>query len=436
MMKKALRAAAALLALSVCLVSCKESPKPEEEIVGDVEMVEYTSGEAKEIRIPLTYSEDPAPFEVMEYDIPDLGRKKPKCCTDSDNRLHPDEYYEQPCFGRTVDYTISGDYIYLAVDYDDYCHNGHETAIVSYNTQTSELKELYVHSDAERGEDIMALTAVGDKLYASVNVTYVESPEYNRYIYEIDMETGEKKTIYEDQSVYITELNELDGKLYYCYNEYITETDEMNFILKSYTPETGEWTDEKEVLTSDVNDDMFYGNISYHASPFCFGEVLCSTEKGEDSNSTKFVADKYFSLETKHKMIQLAGADENRVRWLNESNYGTYTELYLNSFNRETMEISSVKLNRQNAKIVSVGEGCFVILGSDDSTVNYLLPELGLAFPLTEQGDYSDLKQENGIVSFVEYSNADYVLDAENAIIMGSVVCDRIYMIDTKPQAE
>lgn len=440
MMKKLLRAAAAALAMTVCLISCEDTPKPEEEIIGDVEMVEYTAGEAKEIRIPLTYSEDPAPVEVKVFDIPEMGAKQPPCCTDTDDRLNSDEYYEQPVKGSIQNYTISGGYVYLYVDYDGYCHCHHETAIMSYNMYTAELKEIYVHSDAETGEYVMSLAAIGDKLYIAVSVTYLKSPDTNRRIYEIDTATGEKKTIYEDESYSLAELHEYDGKLYFYYSEYENNEngDEViTYILKSYDSETGEWTIENDSYFPNVDAIVANGRMPFNAYPFYFGEVLSISSYNTDSKLTKIIADKYFSIETKHKSIQLVGASENNVRWLSEVDYGSYVELYLNSFDRDTMEICNIKLDRQSVDVVSAGEGCVALSGAysnNTSYVHYLLPELGLAFPITELGTYSNLRQENGVISFAEYTEAKYIEDGVNIWIAN--ILDKIYVIDTNPVEE
>lgn len=433
MKKNILKAAAAALVMTICFVSCNDSPKPEE-VVGDVEMVDYMLGEAKEIRIPLTYSEDSAPFELKEYDMPDMGAKQPKCGSVIYDSIYPDEYYEQPCNGGIQNYTIGGDYIYLYVNYDGYCHNGHENAIMSYNMQTAELKELYVHSDAEISENILSLAAVGDKLYICVTISDISGFENKRSIYEIDTATGEKKTIYEDASVYLADLCEHDGKLYFYYDDYKTNADgeqTVSYFLKSYAPETGEWMFESDAIFPDVNETIFYGVDPFHAVPFYFGEVFCSSSYNSESKTTKIVADKYFSLETKHRSVRLVGADPNSVKWISKVDYGTYVELYLNSFNREAMEICSVKLDRQDEEVVSVGEGCFVLSGN--SVVHYLLPELGLAFPITETGIYRNLRQNNGIVSFAEYADNSLT---EDGIVVVSQRLDKIYVIDTNEQAE
>lgn len=440
MMKKLLRAAAAALTMTVCLVSCEDTPKPEEEIVGDVEMVDYTAGEAKEIRIPLTYSEDPAPVEVKAFDIPEMGAKQPPCCTDPADRMNPDEYYEQPVQGSIQNYTISGDYIYLYVNYDGYCNQGHETAIMSYNMQTAELKELCAHSDAETGEDVMSLAAVGDKLYAIVKEPHDDITQYKRYIYEIDTTTGEKKTIYEDESYYLAELHEYDEKLYFYYSEYEKNEnggESVTYILKSYDSETGGWNFEKDAYFPEMDNIYVYGVSPYNTHPFHFGEVLCTSSYNTDSKLTNIIADKYFSLETKHRSIQLVGASEKGVRWLSEVDYGSYIELYLNSFNRETMEICNIKLDRQHVEAVSAGEGCFMLSGTysdNTSYVHYLLPELGLVFPLTEQGNYSNLRQESGIISFGEYTQSTYT--EGDITVWVTNVLDKIYVIDTNPAEE
>lgn len=433
MKKNILKAAAAALVMTICFISCDDSQKPEE-VVGDVEMVDYMLGEAKEIRIPLTYSEDSAPFELKEYDMPDMGAKQPKCGSLIYDSIYPDEYYDQPCNGCIQNYTIGGDYIYLYVNYDGYCHNGHENAIMSYNMQTAELKELYVHSDAEISENILSLAAVGDKLYICVTISDISGFENKRSIYEINTATGEKKTIYEDASVYLADLCVYDGKLYFYYDDYKTNADgeqTVSYFLKSYAPETGEWTFESDAIFPDVNETIFYGVDPFHAVPFYFGEVFCSSSYNSESKTTKIVADKYFSLETKHRSVRLVGADQNSVKWISKVDYGTYVELYLNSFNREAMEICSVKLDRQDEEVVSVGEGCFVLSGN--SVLHYLLPELGLAFPITETGIYKNLRQNNGVVSFAEYADNSLT---EDGIVVVSHRLDKIYVIDTNEQAE
>lgn len=374
MKKERLKAAALTMIFASCAAACSDTAVPED-IAEEPQVVDYDINNAREITVNITNSNDEPPVELHELAIPDFGEKCPAC---SDNG----ELYK----GTTRAYAIDGDYIYFSVDYDKFDYYYHETAILKYNIQTGEMTEFYTHStDNECGECYPRLIVVGNKLYACC-VDYCALSDSS--LVEFDLESGQKKIISSGISWY--NIYSFENELYLV--SYADDTDDIQYILSKYKPETGGWETINERYSGEV----------------CFGDVMSMSYMNEDDCTTFEVKDR-FTLKTNKKNITLAGADENHVRWTLVNMHESYTETYLCSFNTRSQEICKLNMPFNYTQIVFMGDGCVVLpLEGINTKVKYILPEIGMTFNLTDTGRYSCLSYDNGIISFCEFETGEY----------------------------
>lgn len=408
MKRKLFRFISVSIAFILCAVSCNKKPKPEE-IVGDVQIEDYYIGDAKEITVPITDSGNEPPVNFQKIELPDFDKKKPQCCTDPSQQdsfylEYDPDFYEKPCPGRMIDYSISGDHIYFSLDYDHYDYNSHETALVDYNRSTGEFTELYAHSSAEEDECFNDIAAVGNKLYSLSCKGYMETAYHE--ISEIDLESGERKFILENPTALSGEILNYNNELYYCYFEPDPEkysSDGLGkYIIKKYNAETDEWSDTITEIPS-----LTHTFFSKDSKSYFFGDVFCTAVQSSEDKCITFEVKDRFTLKTDFKNAHIIGADENSVHWIVENHFGSYTDLYLYSFNAEKNEVYKTKLiQSSNIDIIPAGGGCIIMTSINDNsynTVHYLIPEIGLSFLLAEETVmYSKAKNESGVTSFCE----------------------------------
>ena len=402
----------AVLSVLTLLAGCSEKKKPENssEITGEPvnaesQFMTYSSKDFKKINVPWNETDNEPPVELKCYEFPDydFGERIPPCMSSEDpmkyyynyeyyesmeNELEKKQIYDEfmknankPQHPIISNFQRDGNKLYVTVNYDTICYK-HEWSIYCFDMDTNEVTEVYNYSGLD--DDRMPDTAYGAVID---NVLYITMRNSDKsYITAIDLETKEETLIMESEFSYIQKIS--DGRLLVC--EQISDIDSDDGPLNKFynlDTETNELT-EIELDTS---------HMTYVGGGF----IKAYTEKPEGSRSVDLITDNY-RLSTGITAADIFYADDKKAVLVTPDD-----KPVMHIFDFEKMEHYVTELKYEYYGY-AFGDGLVLrALNGSQSYVYYFLPELGLAFRLTDYIDTAYFSKTDNIVYFINQSTME-----------------------------
>ncbi len=411
----------AIISAFALLAGCSEKKKPESssEITGEPVAVEdeniyrtYSYEDFKEIEVPWNETDKEPPVELKCYKFPDydFGERVPPCMSSEDpmkyyydyeyyesmeNELEKKQIYDEfmknankpqrPIIER---FQRDGNKLYVTVNYDTICYM-HEWSIYCFDMVTNEMTEIYNYSglDNVRTQGHAYGTIIDNVLYITLN-------ENDRsYLTAIDLDTKEETVIME--SAYSITLQEkTDGGLFICEQIFDGDRSEGDYsddgsLYKYYDFNTE---------TKELSETEFDAAHSTYTSE---GFIKAYIEKPEGSRSVDLITENY-RLSTGVTAANIFHADDKKAILITPDD-----KPIMHIFDFGKMEHYVTELKKDYYGYV-FGDGLVLrALNGSQSYVYYFLPELGLAFRLTDYIDTVCFSKADNIVYFIKQSTME-----------------------------
>ena len=369
----------------------------------------YAESDFRTVNVPLTYTDKEAPVVLKSYDIPDLdfGERLAPCKTSDDpSQFDPLNYggyrwidndgvehlqestymqmLDTPEKGAVRGATLIDNLLYMLVNYDHYCNRDHEWSVFSYNTDTQELKEVYNYSGIDTSFSTWTIPDIVGKYM--VLTSWEKEPGTNVNI--IDLETGERKTIY--SSDHLSYIN-TDGKekIQICESEH-EKTNKAKLTIKDYNINT------EELTTLTENEELkLYSSAS--------SELNAYLRKPLDARRCQLVTEHY-TIDTGVTNADILYVSDKKAIIMT-----TGMSNVLHTFDLEKMEHYVTDVGEIAGSYAAYGENIVIGDGQNynDSQANvyYLMPEMGLVFTLAEQLPYISVTSKGGTVTLSHEEN-------------------------------
>jgi len=378
------------------------------------ELREFKEDDFKTINVNITKTENEPPVQLHSMVTSDIDfgerispckgekyRDKYKPVFDDENNADDEnrEYMEQadaeweksctePAKGSVGFWCQFGNDMYTAVSYDQYCTDGlHEVSIFRINGLTGEKTEIYRHSDPVRSFDVNDLYVYHDRIYIYLEdqLAYIDEDkgelvkidhlnDYSGYFVENDADrllvvsfkarTQEVPDDYEPKTGEEI-LAEANGKK----SVYLGE----DRILSEYFPDEDRWSELSRVsITKDEANEI--DDIST-TLPQIYGKLFAWPEKPEGKRKYDVVTDEY-RISTGLTGLDILYADHDRLAVrLSSKNI-------VHIFDIAKMEHYVIDCTSLGVNSEYFGGGLFAFPSGMSGTLYYIMPELGLTFPL------------------------------------------------------
>lgn len=426
--KKLFRAMAAAFMLAVTSVSTgcedKKEPQPvptESETGGDYreenseapettekpEFREFAESDFKDVTLSVNIVDKEPPVEVSCVDISglDYGEKVPVC--------NKEEFVEDYCNKRNE--MFNGQIVYRWQDHINralkgapvkcYIYDGKCYIYVVYDNLYIYDWELYSYDMAGgKPEKIKSWSAETPDEYcermgyfSGGYMFYMyfkgEDPDNLKQIKRIDLETGAEAVIYEnsgvDASIWLS--NDYSGNIQL--QEYHNVSDEPTVIYK-YDSVKGELVKEGEEKAPE-------GRIM---GSDCFGGVYSYLVKPEGKRKYELVSD-YYRIGTALTTGRIVYADAKLAI--------LYNNVKLHIYDLEKMEHCVLDISDMGNEMAVYNGMLFIGNRGNDfrMPVYCMIPELGITYPIVEDGIYSDISVSPDGVTFNETSQDTFEID-------------------------
>ncbi len=421
--KRIISGAAALLVFSSVTAGCNEKKKPVpsddtgvfESESSEPLFREYTDEDFREINIPLTYKDNAPPMEIGCIDISgfDFGEKVPVC----NKEEFAEEYYTNrfesyngtPVYnwksfaGKSVKGYSNKCYVwngkcYIYVTYE--CFEYADWSLYSCDLSGSSLKEIYSWTAKDLDE----------RCYR--NVFFSEGSMFFTYYGKdgniptaaakrLDLETAEITTLYEaaakDISIWLNTDDSGNAELQEYHN-----VSEIPTVIYKYDSDKDEFVKEKEAEVPE-------GKIMASNS---FNGVYSCLIKPEHGHRYDLVND-YYRVKTSVTTGRIVYADEKLAI--------LYNNVKLHIYDLEKMEHCFLDISDLGSSMAMYDGKLFIGCRSNEirMPVYCMIPELGITYPIVEEGIYSDIRATADGVTFNEISRQ------ENVIRSGAVRVDK-----------
>ena len=425
--KKLFRTMAAAFMLAVTAVSagCEDKNEPQpvtSEDTGDYsetideapetteapEYREYAESDFKDVDLSVTIVDKEPPVEISSVDISglDYGEKVPVC----NKEEFAEEYYTSmreysngmPMYnwknfaGKAVKgiphrcYVWNGKcYIYVIYE----CFDSADWSLFSYDMAGGKAEEIYSWSAADLNEHSYRNACFCDgSLFFAYSGKDGNTPTCT--VKRLDLETGKEKTLYEAADIDITVWLHTNDSGNAELQEY-HNVSENNTVIYRYDSDRDEFVKEsaidapkERILSSD-----------------CFNGVYSYLIKSEGKRKYDLVND-YYRIGTALTTGRIVYADEKLAI--------LYNNVKLHIYNLEKMEHCVLDVSDLGSDMAVYDGKLFIGNRSSDfrMPVYCIIPELGITYPIVEDGIYSDICATADGVTFNETSRQDEVIRA------------------------
>ncbi|MCR4794706.1 MAG: hypothetical protein K5898_05985 [Ruminococcus sp.] len=432
-MKKIISIIAAL-ALTASAFSCseKKKEKPEKQPVtvedGGSEpaldepvkqdYMEFTEDSFKtvEVNLNITDRKPPITSYMLNMSELDFGECIPVCKTedyrdkykpdlsaetDEDYRRQIEEKWKSTCTeptkGQIYETCLYGNNFYLCINYDTWCYGQHEESIFRVNGLTKEKEELFHYSDPENSLRIR-------QLYAINGVLYVYTEE--KGLCWLDEEKSELVTILEPNndidsygyivsnsadrlivSDVISDKKEVPDDYEPKSGEYIsTYNDGKNYLILGHTTTMKEFDFDSKTWKElySVYESTDESRSGTEKCPAIYGELFAWKEKPEGTRKYDVCTD-YYRVSTGLTGCDILHADKKRLVVRLGSSEMNSLKAIVHVFDLEKSMhyiIDFGGIGANNCKYAY--DGLITYSTGTGGCMYYIMPELGLTFPLAE----------------------------------------------------
>lgn len=418
--KRKLRAFAAALVIAAVSanVGCEDKKKPqpvptESETGGDYReenseapevtekpvFREFAESDFKDITLSVNMVDKEPPVEVSSVDISgfDFGEKVPVCNKEEfveDYYNNKEQHNGQPVFrwqnfvnkpikGVTYKCCIWNGKCYIYVLHDNF--NIYDWELYSYDMAGGKPEEIYSWSAETPDEYCESMSYFCD---GAMFYTYFRKEENDnlKQVKRFDLETGKETVIYEDRGIDVgIWLNEdYSGNILLQEYHNVSHEDTVIYIYDSdkgeFVKENGTEAPEGHIVASD----RFNGVYSYLVKP-------------EGKRKYELVND-YYRIGTALTTGRIVYADE-KIALL-------YNNVKLHIYNLEKMEHCVMDISDMGNDMAVYNGMLFIGNRGNEfrMPVYCMIPELGITYPIVEDGTYSDISAAPDGVTFYETS--------------------------------
>ena len=404
-----------LILLSLLMLCCGCDEKKEDDIQVITENIAETANKEdtapekpfmmlkstgfKTVKVNVSVNDGTPPEYVKYIDIRglDFGEKIPPCAAAEDHTDSEEatEDMGKPQKGQIQEYVVGDDSVYFFVSYDAECYDGsHSSAFFSYDPESGSLSEIAAFERPDETISIspMTLRYLNDKLYYIGDVPDGENSSHYG-VYSIDTKTGKREKAFDDEAFSDRDAPNYPLDTLICQEGHLYAVDYTNGtgqtkdkqVIYGMDNETGEWSE------------IFSEDDPYKPSRMFDGNIV--TINRNDDRKVCVHTDRY-DFVSPFRSSDLVYAGDNEIALIQSNRraedaigvVGVYGSSELHIYDFEKKEHYVFYLNELGAgwEIEKVKNGYLVtnpylITNSDDLTtaVYYLLPELGMAFNVT-----------------------------------------------------
>ena len=411
MNKRIILGIAAVLALSSVLTACDDKEKPEpkpkdttvNEDTGDTLVTEpvyreYSEEDFKTITVTLNYPDKEPPVDVSSIDISglDFGTKLPVCNTEENAK----NYYEDMFSLSHIEYNwenlineeaegiassccMYDGKCYIVVEYKSFLTSNFDFSLFCYDEKSGKNEEVYSWSSKDINEDYTDQPMIfDDKLFYEIR----NSSDNSNKVFAYDLNTGDVKTVYEEK--------ESDVYVYF-------DHDSMDYPCLQLINNGGEQID---YLYYDETDESFVGDKTNYISGKIistryFGGVQYYIVKSDGKRKLDMIC-QYYHVSLSYTGGTIIYADDKKFLIKNEGSIHMY---------------DLEKMEHYILDVTGMGTECTYCSGmlftgnwyeKYKMPVYCIIPELGIAYAITDDDLYCGLKTAGDTVTFnscIEY---------------------------------
>jgi hypothetical protein len=404
MNKRIILFAAAVLAFSTVLTACddkeKPGPRPQDTVInedtgdtpigGDTEReyIECSEDDFKTIKVTLTYPDKEPPVEVSSIDISglDFGKKLPVCNTEENAK----NYYENMFSLSQIEYNweklineeaegiasnccMYDGKCYIVVEYKSFLSSDFDFSLFCYDEKSSRNEEVYSWSSKDINESYKGTPVLsnGKMFYSVYNVN-----DNSSKVYAYDLISGDIKSVYENNSPIMCH----DDKGYPSI---------VVYDIKDSVTETLHYEADSERFISDKNEDLsgkVYTNNIFNGVPYYL-------VKPHDKRKLDMIC-QYYHVSLSYTGGTIIYADDKKFLIKNEGSIHMY---------------DLEKMEHYILDVTGMGSECtycngMVFTGNwyekYKMPVYCIIPELGIAYVITDNDLYCGLKTVGDKVTF------------------------------------
>lgn len=404
MNKRIIAGAAALLVFSVFLTGCSDSKKKKkpsddtgvnDTVVSETtepEFREYSDDDFKRIDIELTYPDEQFPTEVSCTDLSglDFGERVPLCYKDGfvqdffagyeEFPFDWHDFADKPVKGYADSvYEYNGSYFIEAV-YPVLYGMDTDFAVFRYDPESEAPEEIYSWTAADISEHLNNnMVFSGGNLFFTV---WSSDNDSHSAVMRLDLDSGEVTAMYEENNDFTSVWLYKDDSGEAAFFEFSNLDSEETSEIYTYDRDSGQF------VKAAVPDDDRVMSVS------TFDGVKTELIKRQGKRALEVRNESFYSIQTGISSGKVIYSDKDRLVMTDNVNLHTY--------DMKRMEHYVTKIRDMGSEIVMSGGKIFTGNRSRDfrMPVYCIIPELGLTFPVTEDGLYRDLSATDGGITF------------------------------------
>lgn len=430
------------------------------------EFREFSPEEFNTINVNTELTDRPLPLvsrSFMGSDL-DLGERIPPCKDEKYRdryiesvpvRINPNDGYvydmdeiikgweeslTEPEEGTIRDICVDGPLVYLYVIYDEWCDECHECSIYRYNVDTDELTEIFRHSDGDKGFDILEICTLNGEIFVNTikdgifrldessgqleQILEGSGRKYSDNLFPNDAGKLIVRRITRDTEPVDKDYEPKSGETMYSDNNvdfYIERG--SNISMSEYDLTAGSWNELYSVYESTDNSD-YNGTSTWgtKALPDVSGELISYKEKPEGSRKYDLVTDEY-RLHTSITNFTTVYAGRDRVILsVTNGDYAGSTSNKLHVFDLASLQHYVLDISNYGSMCCALDEGVLVYSGGNTGKAYYIMPELGLTFPVDRVGsgeahiNYGNMynSKSDCVLFMTSYSTGESIETDEN----------------------
>ena len=433
--KRMISGAAALLVFSAFLTGCSDSKKKKkpsddtgvnDTVVSETtepEFREYSDDDFKRIDVELIYSDEQLPAEVSITDLSglDLGERVPVCYKDGFVQEYFKSYEEWGAFDwhDFIDKSVKGypDSVYeyngsyfIEAEYPVMYSMDSDFAVFRYDPESEETVEIYSWAAADANEHFdKNVVFSGGELFFTV---WSSDNDSHSAVMRLDLDSREVSTMYEENNDFTSIWLYRDDSGEVAFFEFRQLDSEKTSEIYTYDRDSGQFV---KAAASDGDRIMSLNT---------FDGVKTELIKRQGKRALEVRNERFYSFQTKISAGNVIYSDKDRLVLTDNVNLHTY------DMNR--MEHYVTKISDMGSEIVMCGGKIFIGNRSRDfrMPVYCIIPELGLAFPVTEEGIYMDLSAKDGGITFNSIKNGELTYEHNGNTFEREVdYVDKIYTV-------
>ena len=401
--------AAAVFALSSVLTACddKEKPKPKDTAVnedtGDTLVTEpvcreYSEDDFKTIDVSVLYPERELPVEVSCVDISglDFGKKLPVCNTEENAKVYYRDMFSlshieynweklinEEAEGIASSCCMYNGKCYIVVEYKSFLTSNFDFSLFCYDEKSGRNEEVYSWSSKDINEDYTDQPMIfDDKLFYEIR----NSSDNSTKVFAYDLATGDVKTVYEENESDIYVYFDHDSNDYPCLQLIKNGGEQLDHLYYDETAESFV-ADEANDIDGKIISSRYFGGVQYYIV------------KSDGRRKLDMIC-KYYHVSLSYTGGKIVYADDKTFLIKNEGSIHMY---------------DLEKMEHYILDVTGMGNECTYCSGmvftgnwyeKYKMPVYCIIPELGIAYVITDDDLYCGLKTVGDTVTFnscIEY---------------------------------